>query len=226
MIGHASAARSLARPMRWVNRRVLSSLAHKFQTPDCVGDTHMSCNTGVSADVLRQQLKTALHGVSAGQLEKVWLHYEPVCGHRRGRPPAEPNLANEMARRPAPGARDLYPGRDQTVPILYGAALDLENIERSDGAAEMDGLFVGPRRPGKAGRFNQIVRKTLVCSSLSSGLIEIFIAWPAIHALEGRFDCPRGISPESSRRYRSARCSPGCRPPRNPRRIADGCCRA
>ena len=168
MIGHAERRQVFGETDEMVNRRVLSSLAHKFQTLICVGDTQHELQYGVSADVLRQQLKIALFGVSAKQLEKVWLAYEPVWAIGEGGQPAEPGLANEMHAVLRQVLADLYPGKEQAVPILYGGSVDLENIEGLMEQPEMDGLFVG-RAAWEADRFNQIVRKTLAARRSAQG---------------------------------------------------------
>ena len=168
MIGHAERRQIFGETDVMVNRRVLSSLVHGFQTLVCVGDTQHELHYGISADVLRQQLKTALYGVTPEQLCKLWLAYEPFWAIGEEGQPADPGLANDIHGVLRQMLADLYPGKDQTVPILYGGSVDLENIEGLMKQSEIDGLFVG-RAAWDPDRFNQIVRKTLSTRRLAQG---------------------------------------------------------
>jgi len=160
MIGHAERRQLFGESDVMVNRRVLSSLAHRFQTLVCVGDTHHEVYYHISTDVLRRQLKTALHGVSAEQLDQIWLAYEPVWAIGEQGQPAEPCLVNEIHATLRETLLELYRGRNPNIPILYGGSVNLNNIAGLMEQPEIDGLFVG-RAAWDADQFNQIVRKIL-----------------------------------------------------------------
>lgn len=168
MVGHAERRQVFGETDMMVNRRLLSSLAHGFQTLVCVGDTQQELHYRISADVLRQQLKTALYGVLPEQLDKVWLAYEPVWAIGEQGQPAEPCLANEIHAVLRQTLMDVYPGGNPNVPILYGGSVDLENIPGLMTQPEIDGLFVG-RAAWDADRFNQIVRQALAIRRSAQG---------------------------------------------------------
>jgi triosephosphate isomerase len=160
MVGHAERRQLFGETDWMVNQRLLSSLAHGFHTLLCVGDTAEDIRSGVSAEVLRKQLQRALYNVTTDQLEKIWVAYEPVWAIGEHGKPADPNYANEMHAVLRRSLADVFPGRQEMIPLLYGGSVDLGIGPNMLEQPEIDGLFIG-RAAWDAAHFNQILRQVL-----------------------------------------------------------------
>ena len=78
MIGHSERRHVFNETDVEENKKVLASLKHGFTTLLCIGETAEEKDFGISAEVLRTQLKVGLHGVKEEDLDRVWVAYEPV----------------------------------------------------------------------------------------------------------------------------------------------------
>ncbi len=160
MLGHAERRSIFGETDRMVNRRILASLAHGFITLVCVGDTTEDMTFGVSEERLRQQIKTALHGVDSSLFDKLWVAYEPVWAIGTGGRPADPEFASHMHRSIRNALNEIFPDHPNSIPILYGGSVNLENCAALINQPEIDGLFIG-RAAWDAENFNRIIRSVL-----------------------------------------------------------------
>lgn len=160
MVGHGERRLLFHETDEMVNRRLLASLRSGFQTLLCVGDRSEDVACGASADVLRTQLKRALHGLPPEQVDRLWVAYEPLWAIGEGGIEADPQFANEMHALLRDALDGISPNLGAHVPILYGGSVNLKNAASYAHQPEVDGLFIG-RAAWDAERFNQILRRIL-----------------------------------------------------------------
>ncbi len=168
MVGHAERRQYFGETDTMANHRVLSSLAHGFQTLLCVGDSLEDFQSGGSADALRRQLGAGLAGVTSEQAHRLWVAYEPAWAIGERGTVADPVFANEMHKTLREIVTGCFPDRGESVPILYGGSVNLGNAEALIHQPEIDGLFIG-RAAWEANRFNQIIRQALAAWSQVPG---------------------------------------------------------
>jgi triosephosphate isomerase len=108
----------------------------------CCGETESERDAGETEPVLRRQLEADLEQVSAGDLSRVVIAYEPIWAIGTGRT-ASPDQAEE-----AIGfIRGLVAARDDaaagSIRILYGGSVKPDNAAELFARAEIDGGLVG-----------------------------------------------------------------------------------
>lgn len=143
MAGHAERRRLFGETDEMVNRRVLASLQHGFQTLICVGETADDKRFGDSKEHIRAQLNTALHGVAEDHWEKIWIAYEPVWAIGEAGELADPLYVNQMHAWIHATLVRVSPQFGGRVPVLYGGSVNLSNSLDFINQPEVDGLFIG-----------------------------------------------------------------------------------
>jgi len=160
MVGHAERRQLFGETDEQVNRRVISALQHGLHTLVCVGDTSLEKQAGVSQDRLRSQLLAGLMDLPPGQLDKLWVAYEPVWSIGVHGTPADPEFANTMHAVIRQTLGELFPSGWGEIPILYGGSVNLDNASDLISQPEVDGLFIG-RAAWDAANFDRILRAVL-----------------------------------------------------------------
>jgi triosephosphate isomerase len=122
----------------------------------CVGETLDQREQGSAEKVVRTQLNGALSGLTASDLDRIIVAYEPVWAIGTGRT-ATPEQAQEMH---AFIRRVFAEGHSATAAanlrILYGGSVKPENIAGLMAQSDIDGALVGGASL-KAESFAQIV---------------------------------------------------------------------
>ncbi len=159
-LGHSERRRHFGETDRSVNKKVLAALEHNLTPLICVGETLQEKNHGIQVEKLRQQLKIALYGVPETRIGRIWLAYEPVWAIGEAGIPADPAYAGSMHKVLRDALAELYPGRANLVPILYGGSVNLDNAAHLIQEPEIDGLFIG-RAAWQADSFYEIISRVL-----------------------------------------------------------------
>ena len=157
MIGHSERRHVFGEGDSVENKKVKSALNHGFTTLLCIGETAEQKEFGVSAEILRMQLKIGLHGVKKNQLSKLWIAYEPVWSIGVNGTPATPDYAEQMHQIIRETLIELFAEDAHLIPILYGGSVNPENANQLIVLPSVDGLFVG-RAAWDADKFNTLIR--------------------------------------------------------------------
>jgi triosephosphate isomerase (TIM) len=109
----------------------------------CVGELLDEREKGLTNDVLRRQVEKALAGVSADQMKKVVIAYEPVWAIGTGKV-ATTEIADEAHHFIRQVVKNLYDKETSSVlPILYGGSVKPDNIAGLHAMENIDGVLVG-----------------------------------------------------------------------------------
>ncbi len=160
MIGHSERRHVFGESDEEENRKVRAALAHGFQTLLCIGETAEEKQFGISAEVLRKQLKVGFYGVSAEQIPKIWVAYEPVWSIGVGGTPASPDYAQEMHQVIKSVLREIFGKRADEIPVLYGGSVNPGNANELIVQPSIDGLFTG-RAAWDADKFDVLIRDAM-----------------------------------------------------------------
>jgi triosephosphate isomerase (TIM) len=95
IVGHSERRQFFGETHETVNRRVLAIVQSQLQAIVCVGETLAERNSGQHQEIVRQQLKAGLDGLTRQNLLRIMLAYEPVWAIGTGHT-ASPELAQEM----------------------------------------------------------------------------------------------------------------------------------
>jgi len=156
IVGHSERRQFYSETDEQVNRKVQAGLAAGLTVIMCVGETLAQREDGAAQDVVSAQLVGGLSGLTASDLDRIIVAYEPVWAIGTGRT-ATPEQAQEMhafirrvfADRHSSNAADA-------LRILYGGSVKPDNIQRLMAQADIDGALVGGASL-KADSFGQIV---------------------------------------------------------------------
>lgn len=159
-IGHSERRHVMGEKDEEENKKVLSALRHGFTALLCVGETGEQKEMDLSDEVLASQLKIGLHGVTADQLDRLWIAYEPVWAIGVNGIPAKAEYADEKHAVMKKVLSGLFGAEAAKIPVLYGGSVNLENCEELSACPHIDGLFVG-RAAWDADRFNKLIRMAI-----------------------------------------------------------------
>lgn len=160
-IGHSERRHILRENLGIIREKVLCAAGHGFTVLLCVGETAEEKETGCMDDVLRIQLKTALHGLSPECLGRLWVAYEPVWAIGENGIPASGEYAEARHKALRETLCQLFGQRAaEAIPLLYGGSVNSENAVGLIGMDHIDGLFIG-RSAWDAKQFSAIIRDVL-----------------------------------------------------------------
>ncbi len=143
ILGHSERRQIFKESNQDVNRKVLAALGVGLTPIVCVGETLDQRQANRTAAVVREQIEGSLAGLSAEQVLKIVIAYEPVWAIGTG-VVATPQQAEEVH---ADLRRLLEKGYNSQVAsavrIQYGGSVNAENAASLLGQPNIDGALVG-----------------------------------------------------------------------------------
>jgi triosephosphate isomerase len=143
ILGHSERRHILKETDADVNKKTLAALAAGLIPIVCVGELLEEREAGKTAAVIKTQFDGSLANVSAEQIEKTVIAYEPVWAIGTGKV-ASPEQAEEVHA----DLRSLLAKRyneavAEKVRILYGGSVKASNAAELLGQPNIDGALVG-----------------------------------------------------------------------------------
>ena len=143
IVGHSERRQYFLETDPIVSKKVQAGLAAGLTVIMCVGETLDERDQGKAQSVVSEQLVGGLSGLTASDLDRIIVAYEPVWAIGTGRT-ATPEQAQEMhafirrvfAERHSPSAAEA-------VRILYGGSVKPDNIAGLMKQTDIDGALVG-----------------------------------------------------------------------------------
>ena len=143
IVGHSERRQFYAETDAQVNRKVVAGVASGLSVIMCVGETLDQREQGSAESVVSQQLTAGLSGLTASDLDRIIVAYEPVWAIGTGRT-ATPEQAQEMhafIRRVFAERHSATAG--EALRILYGGSVKPDNIAGLMKQPDIDGALVG-----------------------------------------------------------------------------------
>jgi triosephosphate isomerase len=143
IVGHSERRQSYAENDSMVGKKCLAGISTGLTVILCVGETLQQREQGIAESVVRGQLTGGLSGLTASDLDRIIVAYEPVWAIGTGRT-ATPEQAQEMH---AFIRRVFAEGHSQNaanaVRILYGGSVKPDNVSGLMAQDDIDGALVG-----------------------------------------------------------------------------------
>lgn len=143
IVGHSERRQYFLETDQLVSQKTHAALAAGLDVIVCVGETLDQRDEGKALDVVKQQIIGSLSGLTASDLARIIVAYEPVWAIGTGRT-ATPEQAQEMH---AFIRRVFAEGHSSTAAdnlrILYGGSVKPENIVGLMKQPDIDGALVG-----------------------------------------------------------------------------------
>ena len=143
IVGHSERRQFYCETDSMVNKKCLSGLAADLKVILCVGERLDQREQGIAERVVNGQLSGGLSGLTASDLDRIIVAYEPVWAIGTGRT-ATPEQAQEMHAFIRRVFADRYSDQAaNALRILYGGSVKPDNIAGLMSQADIDGALVG-----------------------------------------------------------------------------------
>jgi triosephosphate isomerase len=143
IIGHSERRQFYGETDESVNWKTMAALAAGLKAIVCVGEKLEERDTGKQETVVKTQLEGGLSSLTANDLERIIIAYEPVWAIGTGKT-ATPEQAQEMHGF-IRNCLNEYHGKSvaDSVRILYGGSVKPDNISSLMSQPDVDGALVG-----------------------------------------------------------------------------------
>lgn len=143
IIGHSERRQYFAETDDSVNKKLHAALASTLDPILCIGETLAQRDSQATFQVLEQQVRGGLAGISAEGMRRVVIAYEPVWAIGTGKT-ATPEQAQEVHNFIRGLLGTLYgKGLADDIRIQYGGSVNAGNIQALMAQADVDGALVG-----------------------------------------------------------------------------------
>jgi len=109
----------------------------------CVGETEAEYDAGKTAEVVKTELKESLEGLTAAEVSKMVIAYEPIWAIGTGKS-ADVNTAENCCKLVRETVKGLYDeATAANVRIQYGGSVKPTNIKEYMACEDIDGALIG-----------------------------------------------------------------------------------
>ena len=160
IIGHSERRQYFGETDETVNKRILAALKYNLKPIVCIGETLEERENGTTNAVLDTQIKGAFAGVSADDMLKITVAYEPVWAIGTGKT-ATPEMAQETHEFIRKTLTDLYCAEvAEKITVQYGGSMKDSNSKELTAQKDIDGGLIGGAAL-KADSFTALIANTL-----------------------------------------------------------------
>jgi len=143
ILGHSERRQIFGESNETVNRKVRSAIDAGLFPILCVGESLAEREEGKTMDVVGNQLRQGLAGISDQEMGKIVIAYEPIWAIGTGKT-ATPEQANEVHSHIRNLLSEIYNTEVAArTRILYGGSVKPANAQELLGCSDIDGALVG-----------------------------------------------------------------------------------
>lgn len=143
IIGHSERRTYFGETDATVNQRIRAALNAGLKVILCVGESLAQREQGVTAELVAMQTKIALKGVSAEELKRMIIAYEPIWAIGTGKT-ATAQQANEVCAAIRRTVAQLYgQAAGDALTIQYGGSMKPNNAQELLSQPDVDGGLIG-----------------------------------------------------------------------------------
>ena len=156
IIGHSERRQYFAETDETVNKKIKSALANGLKPILCVGESLEQRESGVTEEIITNQVEKALEGITAEELSRIIIAYEPIWAIGTGKTATKED-ANDTIIQIRKKIAEMY-GQNEAngVIIQYGGSVKSSNAKELFEMSDIDGGLVGGASL-KAEEFSKIV---------------------------------------------------------------------
>ena len=156
IIGHSERRQYFGETDETVNKKVKAALENGLKPIVCVGETLDEREANITLKVVSKQIRGAFADVTADQMSKIIVAYEPVWAIGTGKT-ATPEQAQEVHSEIRKLIAELYDARvAEKLIIQYGGSVKPQNAQSLLSQQDIDGALVGGACL-KADSFSEII---------------------------------------------------------------------
>ncbi len=143
IIGHSERRQYFGETNKTVNQKTKAALAAGLDVIVCVGESLAEREKGITAQVIQDHVDNGLAGLTAQQMAKVTIAYEPVWAIGTGKT-ATPDQAQEVHAQIRGLLQKLFGAAvAEATRIQYGGSVKPANVKELMSKPDVDGALVG-----------------------------------------------------------------------------------
>jgi triosephosphate isomerase len=143
IIGHSERRNIFHETDEMVNKKIKAALRNDLKPIVCVGEHLEEREAGKTNELLDTQVRAAFAGISAADMKKIVIAYEPIWAIGTGRT-ASAEQADEACGFIRSLIKDLYGENvSEAIRIQYGGSVKPENIDELLAKENIDGALIG-----------------------------------------------------------------------------------
>jgi len=143
IVGHSERRHIFGEDNGMINQRMIGALTYGIIPVLCIGETLDEREDGLTWEVLKEQVREGLEGVSGEQAADVVLAYEPVWAIGTGKT-ASKEQAQEAHQFIRGLVEEVYEKKlAEQMRILYGGSVKPNNVDDLMRMPDVDGALVG-----------------------------------------------------------------------------------
>ncbi len=143
IIGHSERRQYFAETDETVNLKVKKAFEHNLIPIVCVGESLEQREQGITNDLVSMQTKIALLGLTAEQVKKVIIAYEPIWAIGTGKTATSEQAQEVCAKIRATVAEVFGADAADAVTVQYGGSVNAKNSAELFAKEDIDGGLVG-----------------------------------------------------------------------------------
>lgn len=157
ILGHSERRNIFGETNELISKKLKKAIQSRLRPILCIGEKIEEREAGKTEEVLENQLKGSLDGISEDEIKNVVIAYEPVWAIGTGKTatPEQAESAHQFVRKVIGG---MYSQEiAQNIIIQYGGSVKPENVDELMACENIDGALVGGASL-KADSFERIVK--------------------------------------------------------------------
>lgn len=143
ILGHSERREMFAETDETVNKKTLAAFEHGLTPIVCCGETLEERESGKTFDLVGDQVKKALVGLTEEQVKVTVIAYEPIWAIGTGKSSSAQDANEVCAHIRKVVAEAVSPEAAEAVRIQYGGSVKPENIKEYMAQSDIDGALVG-----------------------------------------------------------------------------------
>lgn len=143
ILGHSERRQYFGESDSNVNKKAINALQSNLNPIICVGESLEQRESGITKDIIKEQLIGALKDINAGQMLNIIIAYEPIWAIGTGKT-ATPEQAQDVHAFIRTVLQDLYDvATSESIIIQYGGSVKPGNANDLLKQDDIDGALVG-----------------------------------------------------------------------------------
>lgn len=143
VLGHSERREMFAETDETVNKKTLAAFKHGLTPIVCCGETLEERESGKTNDLVGDQVKQALQGLTEEQVKQTVIAYEPIWAIGTGKSSSSADAYEVCAHIRQVVGEQFSKEAAQAVRIQYGGSVKPENIKEYMAQPDIDGALVG-----------------------------------------------------------------------------------
>ena len=143
IIGHSERRQYFNETDETVNKKVKSAFANELKPIVCVGETLEQREAGKAEEIITNQTKIALDGLTEEQVENTIIAYEPIWAIGTGKTATAEDANNSIKAIRNEIAKNYGQNIADKVIIQYGGSVKASNAKELFSTSDIDGGLVG-----------------------------------------------------------------------------------